>query len=40
MKSIGIIGNGGQSKKVQEILQSVNISDLIIKEFYRIKVGE
>ena len=27
-------------KKVQEILQSVNISDLIIKEFYRIKVGE
>ena len=27
-------------KKVQEILQSVNISDLTIKEFYRIKVGE
>ncbi len=27
-------------KKVQEILQNVNISDLTIKEFYRIKVGE
>ena len=27
-------------KKVQEILNSINISDLIIKEFYRIKVGE
>ena len=27
-------------KKVQEILKSINISDLIIKEFYRIKVGE
>ena len=27
-------------KKVQEILNSINISDLTIKEFYRIKVGE
>ena len=27
-------------KKVQEIFKSINISDLIIKEFYRIKVGE
>ena len=27
-------------KKVQEILKSINISDLIIKEFYRMKVGE
>ena len=27
-------------KKVQEILNSINISDLKIKEFYRIKVGE
>ena len=27
-------------KKVKEILNDINISDLIIKEFYRIKVGE
>ena len=27
-------------KKVQEILKSINISNLNIKEFYRIKVGE
>ena len=27
-------------KKVQEILNNINISDLTIKEFYRIKVGE
>ncbi len=27
-------------KKVKEIINDINISDLIIKEFYRIKVGE
>ena len=27
-------------KKVQDILKDLNISDLRIKDFYRIKIGE
>ena len=33
------MGNGAE-KKVKDILKELNLGDIEIKEFYRIKIGE